>query len=309
MRVSPAVVRAVKMCKDRILIPARTHHAMADVRKYIGFIFRPCALFSIGGNRGEEGIAREELKCSFCIAVHRGVGGIVQTEALKIRPHQAEFRGIHLMDLLHHRLGHLKLKGFAKIHDVEIFLDGNEVIARRQFILEALGIDLHGKLLYKAVKDKLLPLPNSVIEGIEDRNMRKAHQLGKKPVVAGAIIAQMEGVLPNGFEDLHNQQIGDQAVAHKGEDRYLPGHTHTNARLQRSPARVIVRAVTVGDIGNRKLDLIDPAFDQLIEGIGVLFVTRMQVALRKRRELAVARKLPYVFAVVIGRLVGFPVYL
>ena len=88
-----------------------------------------------------------------------------------------------------------------------IIVQNAEVIPRCQLILEALGPELHVALRNKAVKDEFFPRGALIIEGIEASDVEKSRQLNDQPVMAGAIVAQLEGVLPDRLEDLNDQGI------------------------------------------------------------------------------------------------------
>ena len=114
---------------------------------------------------------------------------------------------IHTVNTIHHFLGDFDTVGSRAIDTEKIIVKYAEVIPRCQLILEALGPELHVALRNKTVKYEFFPRGALIIEGIEASDVEKSRQLNDQPVMAGAIVAQLEGVLPDRLEDLNDQGI------------------------------------------------------------------------------------------------------
>ena len=309
VRVSPTVISSVKESVNGILFPACTHGAMANVRKNGGKIGWLFAFFSIGGNPLEHLVIREESQIGAHFGHHGFIAAIIQIGHMAIRLGDTKNDVYHRAQTLHHGGGKLHAVNTGNVDTFEIQTENAEMISRCQFILEALGINLHVKLGDQAIEDKLLPCLCLLIEGEAACDIHKARQLNDQPVMAGAIVAKVECMLPDGFEDLNDQGIRKKPVPQEYVQRIHPFALHTDTGLNGTPARVTIRIVAVGNVGNREFFLIDPGFDNFLEGTHVPFILRNQIRFSQRQEFRMAVELPNPLAVVIGRAVGFPINL
>ena len=221
-----------------------------------------------------------------------------------VRAHKLRIHRIKQADIILEVIGdrHSVLFRHAPCTDIRRY--NNVLVSRRQFSLEAVGIDLCLKLCRHGIDGKAAPLVISLKEAEDSREGVESRHLNIEPVERGGAVLKQLAVLPDRHRNTHPGGILDGRRFQECVNSIRP-ISASDACRNCTPGRYCRASVRHGP--HRALRLCEPACHMALESVGILFVTRLEIGVSDYLEDVMTVELPEPLLILIGSAVEVPI--